>query len=112
MSLFIAQAHAQAAPAQAQGADMLQIAFLVALFVLFYFIAIRPQRKRQKEHKDMLGELKIGDEVTTNAGILGKVRKANEDFVVLKVADNVELKFQKFSIQAVLPEGTLKSVNK
>jgi preprotein translocase subunit YajC len=111
MSLFIAQAHAQTAGAQQApaGSALFQIVFLVGLFALFYFLAIRPQRKRQKEHAAMVSALAKGDEVVTNSGILGRVVKVEEDFVVLKVADNVELKFQKVAVHAVLPKGTLKS---
>ncbi|MDX9874914.1 MAG: preprotein translocase subunit YajC [Spongiibacteraceae bacterium] len=111
MSFFISQAHAQATTQQpGAGGAIFQIVFLVGLFALFYFIAIRPQRKRQKEHAEMVAALAKGDEVVTTSGILGKVVKVEEDFVVLKVADNVELKFQKMSVHAVLPKGTLKSV--
>lgn len=111
MSLFISQAHAQAATQQpAAGGELFQIAFLVGLFLLFYFIAIRPQRKRQKEHAALVASLAKGDEVVTNSGILGKVVKIEDDFVVLKVADNVELKFQKMVVHAVLPKGTLKAI--
>jgi preprotein translocase subunit YajC len=110
MSFFIAEAHAQAAQQPQAGGAIFQIVFLVGLFALFYFIAIRPQRKRQREHAQMVGALAKGDEVVTTSGILGKVVKVEEDFVVLKVADNVELKFQKMSVHAVLPKGTLKSV--
>lgn len=111
MSLFISQAHAQAATQQpAGGGELFQIAFLVGLFLLFYFIAIRPQRKRQKEHAALVASLAKGDEVVTNSGILGKVVKIEDDFVVLKVADNVELKFQKMVVHAVLPKGTLKAI--
>lgn len=111
MSFFISEAHAQAAAQQpGAGGAVFQIVFLVGLFALFYFIAIRPQRKRQKEHAGMVNALAKGDEVVTTSGILGKVIKVEEDFVVLKVADNVELKFQKMSVHAVLPKGTLKSV--
>lgn len=113
MSLLISQAHAQAAgQSTPPGGELFQIAFLVGLFLLFYFIAIRPQRKRQKEHADMVANLAKGDEVVTNSGILGKVIKIEEDFVVLKVADNVELKFQKMAVHAVLPKGTLKGAVK
>jgi len=111
MSFLIAEAHAQAAAAQPSPASSLfQIVFLAALFVVFYFLAIRPQRKRQKEHTQMVANLAKGDEVVTSSGILGKVIKVEEDFVVLQVADNVELKFQKVSVHAVLPKGTLKSI--
>jgi preprotein translocase subunit YajC len=110
MSFFIADAHAQAAAPAAQGGEMFQIFFLVGLFVLFYFIAIRPQRKRQKEHTDMVSALSKGDEVVTTSGILGKITRLEDNFVVVQVADNVELKFQRSSINAVLPKGTLKSI--
>ncbi len=111
MSLLISQAHAQAAGQQSAGAaGALQLALLVGLFLMFYFIAIRPQRKRQKEHAEMVSNLAKGDEVVTSSGILGKVIRIEDDFLVLKVADNVELKFQKMAIHAVLPKGTLKSI--
>lgn len=110
MSFFISQAHAQAAAQQPPGGELFQIGFLVVLFVLFYFIAIRPQRKRQKEHADMVTNLAKGDEVVTNGGMLGKVTKLDDNLVALQVADNVELKFQKVAIHAVLPKGTIKSL--
>lgn len=110
MSFFIADAHAQAASQPSQGVDMFQIFFLVGLFVLFYFIAIRPQRKRQKEHTAMVSALNKGDEVVTTSGILGKIVKLEDNFVVLQVAEKVDLKFQRSHINAVLPKGTLKSI--
>lgn len=112
MSFLIPAAYAQTAAAQpaSQAGGLFQIVFLGGLFVVFYFLAIRPQRKRQKEHGDMVAALAKGDEVVTTSGILGKVLKVEEDFVVLQVADNVELKFQKSSVHAVLPKGTLKSI--
>lgn len=110
MSLFIASAHAQAEGASAPGGDLFQIFFLVGLFVLFYFIAIRPQRKRQKEHTTMVEALSKGDEVVTSSGILGKVTSLDESYMVLTVAEKVELKFQRVHVHAVLPKGTLKSI--
>ncbi|MDX1734991.1 MAG: preprotein translocase subunit YajC [Halioglobus sp.] len=110
MSLFIASAHAQAAGPQPQGGEMFQILFLVGLFVLFYFIAIRPQRKRQKEHAEMVAALNKGDEVVTSSGILGKVTALDDNYMVLNVANNVEMKFQRVHLHAVLPKGTLKSI--
>ncbi len=110
MSFFVASAHAQAGGEAAQGGEMFQIFFLVGLFVLFYFIAIRPQRKRQKEHTDMVSALNKGDEVVTTSGILGKINRLEDNFVVLQVSDNMELKFQRSYINAVLPKGTLKSI--
>lgn len=88
----------------------MQLVLMVGLFALFYFIAIRPQRKRQKEHAELIAALSKGDEVVTTSGILGKVTKLDDNYVVLQVADNVELKFQRISVHAVLPKGTLKSI--
>ena len=110
MSFFVESAHAQAATQPAQGGEMFQIVFLIGLFVLFYFIAIHPQRKRQKEHAEMVAALEKGNEVVTTSGILGKITRLEDNFVVLQVADNVELKFQRSYINAVLPKGTLKSI--
>jgi len=111
MSFFIASAHAQAAAQPApQGGEMFQIFFLIGLFVLFYFIAIRPQRKRQKEHAEMVSSLNKGDEVVTTSGILGKVTSLDENYMVLNVANNVDMKFQRVHVHAVLPKGTLKSI--
>ena len=108
--MFIASAHAQTASAATPGGDIFQIVFLVGLFVLFYFIAIRPQRKRQKEHAAMVAALEKGNEVVTSSGILGKVTHLDDHYVVLRVADKVELKFQRVHIHAVLPRGTLKGI--
>jgi preprotein translocase subunit YajC len=110
MSFFIASAHAQEAGSAPQGGDMFQILFLVGLFVLFYVIAIRPQRKRQKEHTAMVSALSKGDEVVTSSGILGKVTSLDDNYMVLNVANNVEMKFQRVHLHAVLPKGTLKSI--
>ncbi|MNF14226.1 preprotein translocase subunit YajC [compost metagenome] len=70
----------------------------------------RPQAKRAKEHKSLLGSLQKGDEVVTSGGIAGKVTKVTDDFVVIEVSDSVELKFQKAAIAATLPKGTLKAI--
>ncbi|WP_439106886.1 preprotein translocase subunit YajC [Congregibacter sp.] len=109
--MFIASAHAQTAAESAPaGGELFQIIFLVGLFVLFYFIAIRPQRKRQKEHSAMVAALGKGDEVVTSSGILGKIVSLDDSYVVLNVSEKVELKFQRVHIHAVLPKGTLKSI--
>ncbi len=111
MSFFISQAHAQSAGQQPPpGGDLFQLGFLVLLFVLFYFLAIRPQRKRQKEHAEMVAALAKGDEVVTSGGILGKVVRLDDHYVVLQVGDNMELKFQRVMISAVLPKGTIKAI--
>jgi preprotein translocase subunit YajC len=110
MSLFISSAYAQDAGVGPVGGDMFQILFLVGLFGLFYFIAIRPQRKRQKEHTKMVSELNKGDEVVTTSGILGKVTALDDNYMTLNVANNVEMKFQRVHLHAVLPKGTLKTI--
>jgi preprotein translocase subunit YajC len=111
--VFIASAHAQTPAAQGApaGGELFQIIFLVGLFVLFYFIAIRPQRKRQKEHQAMVSALGKGDEVVTSSGILGKITGLDDNYVILNVSDKVDLKFQRVHIHAVLPKGTLKSIS-
>lgn len=110
--MFISSAYAQSAGAASPGgAEVFNIVFLVGLFVLFYFIAIRPQRKRQKEHAAMVAALAKGDEVVTSSGILGKISALDDSYVVLSVANNVDLKFQRVHIHAVLPKGTLKSIS-
>ena len=111
MSLFIAQAHAQTGQPPSGGGELFQIVFLVGLFVLFYFIAIRPQRKRQKEHAAMVAALSKNDEVVTSSGILGKITGLDDNYIVLNVANNVDMKFQRVHVHAVLPKGTLKSIN-
>lgn len=111
MSFFIPAAYAQAAPgAAAPGSDMMGILMLVGFVVIFYLMIWRPQSKRAKEHKNLLAGLQKGDEVVTGGGMTGKVVKVADDFVVLEVADNVELKFQKAAIVAALPKGTLKAI--
>ena len=109
--MLISSAYAQqgqAAPPA--GGELFQIVFLVGLFVLFYFIAIRPQRKRQKEHAAMIAALNKGDEVVTSSGILGRITSLDDNYVVLNVADKVDLKFQRVHVHAVLPKGTLKTI--
>lgn len=110
MSWFIPEAHAQAAGGSSVQGDMFPLIMIVGMFVMLYFLTIRPQRKRQKEHAELITNLASGDEVVTTSGIMGKVSKLDDDYVVLKVADNVELKFQKVAVHAVLPKGTLKKI--
>lgn len=110
MSFFIPAAHAQAANAAPPGGELFQIFFLVGLFVLFYFIAIRPQRKRQKEHQELVSNLAKGDEIITTSGILGRIAKLDDTYMVVTVADKVDMKFQRLHVHAVLPKGTLKNI--
>ena len=98
-----------AAPAQ-QGMDWVGLMPLVLLFVLLYFLMIRPQMKRAKEHKVMTEALQKGDEVVTGGGVLGRISKVGGNFVTLEVAENVEIQVQKAAIQTLLPKGTIKSI--
>lgn len=108
MSFLIPSAHAQAAPAAGDGLSGLFL--IIGMFVLMYFMIIRPQRKRQKEQKSLIDSVSKGDEVITTGGILGKVTKVDGDYMVLEVSNNVEMKFQKMSLHAVLPKGTIKAI--
>ena len=112
MSFLIPAAFAaDAAPAAGAPAGTgFEWVFLVGFLVIFYLMIWRPQAKRAKEHKNLLGGLQKGDEVVTSGGIIGKVTKVTDDFVVVEISDNVELKFQKQAIAATLPKGTLKSI--
>ena len=82
--------------------------FLVAMFVLMYFLLIRPQQKRAKDHKNLLKALKKGDEVVTNGGIVGKVNSVDESFAVLEIAEGVVVKVQKQGINQKMPKGSIK----
>jgi preprotein translocase subunit YajC len=82
----------------------------IIIFVLFYFMLIRPQMKQAKEHKALLGALKAGDEIISNSGILGRITKLNTQFAIIEIANNVEIKIQKQTIQTLLPKGTIKSI--
>jgi preprotein translocase subunit YajC len=108
--MFISSAYAQAQGGQPAGGEFFQLGFLVVLFAIFYFIAIRPQRKRQKEHQQMVSALQKGDEVITSSGILGKITALDEHYIQLNVASGVDMKMQRVYVNAVLPKGTLKSV--
>lgn len=101
-------AFAQAA-AQQQPNLLVQFGPLIFLIVLFYFLLIRPQMKRSKEHRDMLGKLAKGDEVVTSGGLTGVVRDLGENFITVEIADNVPVKMQRSAIVSVLPKGTLKA---
>ncbi|KIY38511.1 MULTISPECIES: preprotein translocase subunit YajC [Pseudomonas] len=111
MSFLIPAAYADAAaPAAGPAGTGFEWIFLVGFLVIFYLMIWRPQAKRAKEQKNLLSSLQKGDEVVTNGGIAGKIVKVSDDFVVLEVSDNVELKFQKGAIAATLPKGTLKAI--
>jgi len=110
MSFFISDAAAQTAAAQQPGIEGL--IFPLAILVFFYFLFIRPQSKRAKEQKQMLGALAKGAEVVTTGGVLGKVASVDDNFVKLEVADDTFLQVQRHAIANMMPKGTYKTVTK
>ncbi|MDY7559213.1 preprotein translocase subunit YajC [Pseudomonas sp. 10B1] len=110
MSFFIPSAFADAAAPAGPAGSGFEWIFLVGFLVIFYLMIWRPQSKRAKEQKNLLGNLQKGDEVVTSGGIAGKINKVTDDFVVIEVSDTVELKIQKGAIAATLPKGTLKAI--
>jgi preprotein translocase subunit YajC len=110
-NVFISQAFAQSAPAAAAGgaeSTLLSLLPLVLMFVVLYFIMIRPQMKRQKEHKAMLDALAKGDEVVVGGGVVGRISKLGDSLVCVEIAEGVEIQVQRPSIVQVLPKGTFK----
>ncbi len=109
--MFISSAFAQTAPAAAGGdatSSLMSMLPLLLMFAVLYFVMIRPQMKRQKEHKAMLEALAKGDEVATAGGVLGRISKIGDTFVGVEVAQGVEIQVQRSAIAQVLPKGTLK----
>jgi preprotein translocase subunit YajC len=104
--VFISNAFAQTAPAAGGTDSLLSFAPLVLMFVVLYFIMIRPQMKKQKEHKAMIDALAKGDEVVIAGGVLGRVAKLGESYLNVEVANGVELQVQRASVVQVLPKGT------
>jgi preprotein translocase subunit YajC len=112
MSFFISSAFAQSPAAQTQQTNpLITIVMFGGLFVFMYFFIIRPQRKRQKEHQNLVTALSKGDEVVMTSGMLGKIIKVDDSYVVIETGNNIELKFQKIAVHAVLPKGTIKSID-
>ena len=109
LDLLISPAAAQAAAPGAAPSPVPSIVMMVALFGIMYFLMIRPQTKRAKEHRAMLEKLGNGDEVITNGGIAGVVRDIGDSFITVEIADNIRIRVQKGAIANVLPKGTLKS---
>jgi preprotein translocase subunit YajC len=107
--MLINSAWAQGAAAS-QGGGIESMLVIVLMFVVLYFLMIRPQMKRTKEHKAMIDALQKGDEVITAGGMLGRISKINENYVTLEIANGVEVQLQRPSVQLVLPKGTLKNI--
>jgi len=108
MGFFISDAYAQGG-GPGGGAPFGDILFLVLLFAVFYFLLIRPQQKRAKEHKKMVEAVAKGDEVVTNGGVLGKVIEVGDTFLTVNIAEGVDVKLQRSSVAATVPKGTIKS---
>ncbi len=109
MDFFIQNAWAESAAPPDAG--LLNLIMLVVLFAVFYFLLIRPQTKRVKEHKKMVDALAKGDEIMTGGGILGKIINLGDDYVTIEIAANTQIKVQRQSISTVIPKGTIKSLN-
>lgn len=107
--MFISNAYAQAAGA-APESSMMSFLPLLLMFVVLYFVMIRPQMKRQKEQKSMIDALAKGDEVVTAGGVVGKVNKVSDAFVTIEVSNGTEMHVQKNAITTLLPKGTIKSI--
>lgn len=108
--MFISNAFANAAPSQDPTGGLMQFIPLIVIFVLFYFMLIRPQMKRAKEQRNMLEALQKGDEIITAGGQLGKVVKVNENYINVEIAENVVVNVQKSAITTLLPKGTIKNL--
>jgi preprotein translocase subunit YajC len=109
--VFISSAFAQTAPAAASGgmeSSLMSMLPLVLMFVVLYFVMIRPQMKKQKEHRSMIDALAKGDEIVTAGGIIGKVTKLGESYVSAELAQGVEVQLQRSAVVQVLPKGTVK----
>lgn len=108
VGLFIESAHAQGGGAE-QPSVLPQLLLPIVLIAVFYFLLIRPQQKKQKEHRQMVADLSSGDEIVTGGGVLGKVTSVGDQFLTVEIAPNVSIKVQKHTVAAVMPQGTLRN---
>ena len=106
--MFVSEAWAQGPAGASAGGGFESIFLIVAMFAVLYFLMIRPQMKRAKEHKAMVDALQKGDEVVTAGGLLGKITRVGESYVSVEVANNVEIQVQRAAVQTILPKGTIK----
>ncbi len=108
MNFFISDALAQSG--EQAGGGLISLIPLVLIFVLFYFLLIRPQQKRTKKHKEMVGALQVGDEVVTNGGAVGRISNLDENFIQLEIATSVVIQVQRHAIAQLMPDGTYKAI--
>ena len=106
--MLISPAYAQGAGAPGGGIE--SIVLIVLMFGVLYFLMIRPQMKRAKEHKAMIDALQKGDEVITTGGILGRITRISEGYATVEIANGIEVQVQRAAVQIVLPKGTLKTI--
>lgn len=107
---FIPSAMAAEAGGGSSPIPGLDLFIIVAFAVVFYLIVWRPQSKRAKEHRELVASLDKGDEIITNGGLVGKIIKVDEQFIIFEAADNVQLKLQKSAVLQALPKGTIKDI--
>ena len=110
LDFLITPAYAQAAPAAGPGADLMTFLPMIAIFVVFYFLLIRPQQKKAKETRAMLAALQKGDEVVTAGGIVGRISKLGEQYAAIEIANGVEVNVQRGAVAQLLPKGTIKTL--
>ena len=107
LDFFISPAYAQDAGA---GSGMAQIIMLVGFVLIFYFLLWRPQSKRAKQHRELIGSLSKGDEIVIGGGLVGRITKVSDEFISMEISDGTEVNVQKNAVAAVLPKGTIKSI--
>ncbi len=103
-------AYAASDVAQSQASNFSLLILMASFFLVFYFLSIRPRQKKEQEQNNLISKLDKNDEVITYSGIMGKIVRLKDDYIILNIADNVEIKMQKSHIRSVLPKGTLKSI--
>ena len=108
--MLISNAYAQTAAAAGPMDSVMQFLPIILMFAVLYFLMVRPQMKKAKEHKALVAALAKGDEVVTQAGIAGRIAKVGDDFISVEIAEKVEVQIQKSAVALVLPKGTLKNL--
>ena len=109
MNFFIENAYAQADGDGGPGSMLATFVPLILIFVVFWFLLIRPQQKKSKEHKAMVGALSKGDEVVTNGGLLGRITGIGDSFITVELAEGMEVHVQRSAVASLMPKGTIKS---